>query len=46
MPAGAKDLKAGLKNNSQSTKGVVNNAAIRLQQPTDVDIPPTEFVAI
>ena len=42
MPAGEKDLEAGQKNNSQSTKG----AAIRLQQPADVDIPPAEFVAI
>ena len=46
VPAGTKDLKAGLKNNSQSTKGAVNNAAIHLQQPNDVDIPPSEFVAI
>ena len=46
MLAGAKDLEAGPKNNSQSTKGAVNNAAIRLQQPLDVDIPPAEFVAI
>ena len=41
-----KDLEAGPKNNSQSTKGAVNNAAIQLQQPADVDIPPAEFVAI
>ena len=41
-----KDLEAEPKNNSQSTKGAVNNAAIQLQQPADVDIPPAEFVAI
>ena len=46
VPAGTKDLEAGPKNNSQSTKGAVNNVVIQLQQPNDVDIPPSEFVAI